>query len=113
MSVLTEKLAAYGVDIPVTLERFVGDENLYETCFKMLLNEKGFDELGRNIADKDYEKAFNSAHALKGVVSNMGLSPLHHSIAVMVEALRARDYSNLDDQYAEMQRQLEIVKGMI
>jgi len=99
MSELTDRLSAYGADMTGALERFVGDEALYEQCFGMFLEDPGFTQLGEALEKKDYTGAFNAAHTLKGVAGNLGLTPLYDAVCAIVEPLRHQDYSRLSAQY--------------
>lgn len=113
MASLIEQLADYGVNIPLTLERFVGNEELYRTCLMMLLDDKNLEIIGQSLKEKDYEEAFNAAHALKGVVGNLGLTPLFNATSVLVEALRGKEYGELDGQYEELCHQFETVRQIL
>lgn len=105
MSRLIEKLTEYGADITGILERFLEDEELYESCIETFYSDTGFNNLGIAILNKQYDAAFNYAHTLKGVTGNMGLTPLYNSIVVLVEALRNKDYSQVEMQYTDMMKE--------
>jgi hypothetical protein len=56
------------------------------------------EQLEKQLADKDYAAAFETAHTLKGMYSNLSLTPLTQPITEMTELLRRRkdtDYSAL------------------
>lgn len=99
MSTLTNHLAAAGADMRGALERFIGDEALYEECFRMFLEDSNFTALGCALSKKDYRAAFYAAHTLKGVAGNLGLTPLYNAICDVVESLRHQDYAHLDIRY--------------
>lgn len=105
MEPFTLKLVDYGADVDVALERFANDEGLYEKCFYMLLDDPNFVSLGTNIEAKDYEEAFKSAHALKGVVGNLELTPMYKAVSEITEALRTGEYNDLDAMYARVQEE--------
>lgn len=94
-----DRLSAWGVDLPATMERFLDDRELYLDCLHTFFDDPGFGQLGDAIQKKDYEAAFTAAHTLKGVSGNLGLTPLFDAICAIVEPLRAHDYSDLDRQY--------------
>jgi len=102
MSILIKKLLDYGADIQGIMERFLKDEDLYKSCITTFYEDSGFQDLGICISNKQYDAAFNYAHSLKGVSGNMGLTPLYNLIVVLVEALRNKDYSQIDRQYADV-----------
>lgn len=112
MSAFTDKLATYGVNLTITMERFAGDEALYEQCLYILLDDKNFPGLGQSIEAQNYEDAFAAAHALKGVVGNLGLTPMYSAICEIVESLRSNKYDTLHLQYDKIMKEYDIVKSL-
>lgn len=117
MSELTERLAAYGVDVPLTLERFVDDEVMYAQCLDLFINDKAFPELGYALDARDYKTAFEKSHSLKGVSANLGLQPLYELISEIVEPLRTAasnepDINALNAQYKKVLDGLERVRAL-
>ncbi|MEG2000445.1 MAG: Hpt domain-containing protein [Evtepia sp.] len=110
MDGILEQLKEYGADIDGTMGRFLGDIDLYRTCFTTFLDDEAFAQLGAALAEDDYAKAFESAHTLKGIIGNMGLTPLYEVICKIVEDLRKNDYFDLQAYYAEVIDQLGILK---
>jgi len=81
-------LREYGADVEGTLERFMGDKGLYNQCLYMLFDDENFNKLLDATNSLDVSGAFSAAHALKGAVANLGLTPLFNSISALVEVLR-------------------------
>ncbi len=108
-SELLSRLSDYGVDLSSTMERFVGNEELYQKCFDMFLSDDNMRLLAEALSRQDYEAAFNAAHTLKGITANMGFAPLLKPVSALVEALRAGDHTNLDAQYAAVAAEYEKV----
>ncbi|MEG2851988.1 MAG: Hpt domain-containing protein [Hydrogenoanaerobacterium sp.] len=109
---IIEKLREYGADMDGAMARFLDDVDLYEACFSSFLSDRAFSMLGEAIAEKDYKKAFECAHTLKGITSNMGLSPLCTVVYSIVDDLRAANYSSLEASYSELTAQLELLKKL-
>ena len=90
---------AYGADYNSTMARFMGNEAMYVKFLDMLFKDDNLDKLGTALGQQDYEAAFAAAHTLKGVVGNMGLTPLFNAVCAIVESLRKRevpeDYNGL------------------
>ena len=86
-----KEFEAYGADFQVTMERFVGNETIYLKLLDMLFADTNLQQLGDALRAGDMESAFQAAHTLKGVVGNMGLTPLYNAVCVMVEPLRAKE----------------------
>ncbi|MEG1427094.1 MAG: Hpt domain-containing protein [Oscillospiraceae bacterium] len=113
MSELLEKLRKDGADIEGAMDRFLGDTELYETCFSLFLQDEAFGKLGEALAEKDDQKAFEYAHTLKGVTGNMGLTPLYQAICSMVEDLRQKEHSHLAEYYKDILLQLKKLQKLV
>ena len=77
-----EMFEAYGADYHSTMARFMGNEAMYMKFLDMLFKDDNLEKLV-------YEEALSAAHTLKGVVGNMGRTPLFHAVCAVVEPLRA------------------------
>ncbi|MEG2381431.1 MAG: Hpt domain-containing protein [Oscillospiraceae bacterium] len=106
-------LKEYGADVESAMIRLMDDSELYEDCTRAFVHDSAFAELGKAIAEKDYENAFNSAHTLKGVAANLSLAPMVETISVMVEDLRSGVHDNLEMQYSALIKQLEKLKEIL
>lgn len=87
---MQEILEAYGVDYQTTMDRFMGNEKLYLRLLDMLFADTNLEKLGTALEAGDLPSAFEAAHTLKGVVGNMGLTPLYQAVCAIVEPLRAK-----------------------
>lgn len=87
-----EIFEAYGADYDETMKRFMGNEGMYLRLLDMLFEDDTLQKLGRSIEEGDLAGSFEAAHALKGVVGNMGLTPYYEAISAIVEPLRAREW---------------------
>lgn len=103
----------YGADINTAIDRFMGDEELYETCIKIFVADSNFIGLKKSIDAQNYTEAFEHAHALKGVSANLSLTPLYDKICVVVEALRADQYDYLDAQFCDIETSLNDLKNIL
>ena len=79
---------AYGADYSATMNRFMGNEAMYLRFLDMLFEDESLRQLGEALEAKDAASAFAAAHTLKGVVANMGLTPLYRAVCILVEPLR-------------------------
>ena len=81
-----------------TMARFIGNEAMYRKFLGMLFQDENLQKLGDALEGGDMQAAFEAAHTLKGVVGNMGLTPLYEAVCAIVEPLRAKtevDYAAL------------------
>ncbi|MEG2159397.1 MAG: Hpt domain-containing protein, partial [Clostridia bacterium] len=76
MDKIIECLKEYGADIDGAMGRFIGDTDLYKSCFSTFIADDAFLKLGEALNAMDYDMAFEYAHSLKGTTGNMGLTPL-------------------------------------
>ena len=93
-----EKLRNFGADVDDGLMRCMNKEDFYLMLIKRSLSDPKLSQLEQQINTKDYCSAFETAHALKGMYSNLSLTPLTIPISKMTELLRSEtdtDYSAL------------------
>ena len=97
-----EKLENWGCDVTGAMERFLEDEELYLTCLLAVTEDSNFETLGEALQEQNIEQAFESSHTLKGVLANMGLSPMFLLAEQIVEPLRKGSFENVMDSYEEL-----------
>ena len=93
-----ETLRESGADVDAGLKRCMNNEAFYLRLVPMALNDAGFEKLGAAVSAHDLDAAFEAAHALKGVLGNLSLTPLYEPVCEMTELLRARteaDYAGM------------------
>lgn len=96
------KLKEYGCDVDGALIRMLDDKEFLLQCMKAAIDEDEYELLGAALAENDVTKAFELAHAIKGVTANVGLNPLMNKVALIVEPLRAGNMTGLNDEYTDM-----------
>lgn len=110
-----DSLNSLGVDLDETLERFVGNEDLYFKCLNKFLSDKNFSHLMEAIKDEDPAEAFEAAHALKGVSANLGLDNLYEQMKIITEVFRAGslkyDPENFENIKLEYKRAMHTIEG--
>ncbi|SEQ04379.1 Hpt domain-containing protein [Lachnospiraceae bacterium NE2001] len=84
-------LKEYGANVDEGLTRCMGNEALYLKLVGTITAEPKFDKLKECIDAKDLDGAFENAHALKGVVGNLSLTPLYDPLVDITDHLRARE----------------------
>ncbi len=106
-----DSLRAYGADVDAGLARCMGKEDLYLRLCGYVLADTNFEQLSNSLKANDLDAAFEAAHALKGMLGNLELTPMLAPVLEITELLRARtemDYSKLLGQIAEAKRGLEL-----
>ena len=77
-----------GCDIRGALRRMLDDEDFYLECLTSVCSEENFYVLRQRLIDGQTKDAFDCAHALKGVLANLGLTPMFDKVVEIVEPLR-------------------------
>ena len=96
--ITVKKLKELGCDTDKGLERCLGNEDFYLEFVPDALKKERYEKLEALIKNKDLDAAFETAHGLKGILTNLSLDPLTEPVSEMTELLRARtdtDYSGL------------------
>ena len=93
-----DALRQIGVQPEEGLTRCMNNEEFYLTLVKMVPEDAGFQKLQESLEKNDLDGAFEAAHALKGVLGNLSLTPLQEPVQEITELLRSRtemDYEPL------------------
>ena len=91
-------LQQFGADTAQGLGRCMNNEAFYLRLVNMGLDDASFSKLEEAVKNGDKKTAFEAAHALKGVLGNLSLTPLYTPVSEMTELLRAgkdADYSSM------------------
>ena len=110
-----EALRRYGANVDEALARCFQNEAFYLRLVGMIVQDTNLEKLKEALAAGDTDKAFEAAHALKGVLANLALTPVLTPVSEITELLRARtqtDYApllaDIEARYAEL---MEIVRS--
>lgn len=99
-----DNLVELGANVGEGVARCMGKEDFYLKLVNMVVADDGYERLKAAIEAHDLDEGFERAHALKGAVSNVSLTPLLEPISEMTELLRDRsdiDYSDLVNKMFE------------
>ena len=86
-----EMLKKFGADTEDGLKRCMNNEAFYLRLVNMGLADRNFDRLAAAVEAGRAGEAFEAAHALKGVMGNLSLTPLYEPLSKLTEALRGKD----------------------
>ena len=86
-----EKLKLFGADTQAGLGRCINNETFYLRLVNMSLADKNFDALEAAVNAGDNKAAFEAAHALKGSLGNLALTPILRPVEELTELLRHAD----------------------
>lgn len=110
MDEFINRLKENGVDVDGALERFMNNAAMYKKFLKKFENDPNYEALKSAIEEKDTQKAFTAAHTLKGVCSNLSLTPLFNAVAKQTEYFREDKF---EEGAALMPQVDEAYKNMI
>ena len=91
-----QALQDLGVNTKDGMARCLNNEQFYFRMVTKALGDDSCEKLAAAIEANDLDKAFELAHALKGVMGNLALTPIYDPVSEMLELLRSRtqmDYS--------------------
>ena len=100
-----DALRSYGANVDEGLGRCMGMESLYLRLVNMVPSEGNFAKLEEGLASRDWDKAFEAAHALKGVLGNLSLTPLYDPAVKLTELLRPKQACDYKPFYEELLKQ--------
>ena len=86
-----EALRAFGANTADGMERCLNDEPFYLEMVAMTLSDGNFDALAAAMDAGDVRAAFTAAHALKGAIGNVALTPVYEPLCALTELLRGKD----------------------
>ncbi len=99
-----DALKSYGADTQTGLGRCLNNEAFYLRLVGKAVAEPGFEKLSEAVAAGDRQAAFEAAHALKGVMANLALTPVLEPVVEITELLRADAEADYPALVAEILR---------
>lgn len=107
-----ERLRLWGCDIDEALKRTLDDEEFYISLIAEYKDTLELDKLRALIAGGRMQEAYDIAHSLKGVIGNLGLTPMYTIVSTIVEQLRNGRCKGLDkyaDELIEKKKELDYI----
>ena len=108
-----ENLKAYGADVAEGLGRCLNNEEFYISLIMSIIPDTRIEELEAAIAAEDLDKAFEIAHALKGMYANLALTPLTIPVTEATELLRSRTHTDYSGCIAELKKQKAALNALM
>lgn len=105
-----EQLRTFGANTDEGLKRFMNMTEFYIKMVTKALSDNAAKKLAEAVNAKDYDKAFELAHAMKGVYGNLSLTPIYVPVCQITEHLRKKedmDYSELVKVICDKTAELE------
>ena len=107
-----EALKQAGIDYEKGVQRFMGDEPLYQLVLTTFLQDETLEMASRQFSDKDYGALLRSAHAIKGASGNADMVALYAASSALVLQLRMQqpDDNAISDGFVAFERAYITVK---
>ncbi len=104
-----DSLRGFGANVDEGLERCMGMEDFYLEMIELGLSDERFESLGKVLDSGNMDEAFETVHALKGVIGNLALTPLYETICEITEHLRAKDAIDYTPLYSKLIEQRKAI----
>ncbi len=103
------------VDLDTGLSRVRGNQMLYNRMLGMFLNSQEFDKMEEFLQEKDYEKAGEVAHAIKGMTGNLALTKVFETSTRLMNEFRQgiADEGAIAEYREALVRTREIVEKIV
>ena len=102
-----DALRSYGANVDEGLGRCMNNEALYTRFVGKCMEDSNFGKLKEALDQEDWTGAFEAAHALKGVLGNLSLTPIYEPVQKLTDLLRPREACD----YKELLEQILKAKG--
>lgn len=109
---LNELENVINIDIKSSLARFGNIESFYIKYLKKIVEDRNFEKIGIGIEQKDIKMISESAHTLKGVTGNLGLTKLFEISQELTKAKNLSEEKILalyEELKVEMEKTREIL----
>lgn len=80
-----------GINVDEAMQRFMNNEQLWIKFLKKFKADMSYENLVKAIEAKEWNKAFEAAHTLKGITGNLALSRLHELVSRQTDYLRGEN----------------------
>ena len=108
-----DALKEFGANTEEGLTRCMGMEEFYIQLVGTMLEDANFEKLDAAVEAGDAASAFEAAHALKGALGNLSLTPISDPVSEITERLRGQEtMPDLSDLFPKYKEALERLKAM-
>lgn len=97
-----EKLRTFGANADEGLHRCMNNEAFYLRLIDRAMQDNTIGQLKEAVEAGNLERGFELAHALKGTMGNLSLTPISRPVEEITELLRARTQTDYAPLLAEI-----------
>ena len=107
-----DALRSFGANVDEGLARCLDNEAFYLRLVGLAVEDTCFKVLADAIQSGDKTTAFDAAHALKGSLGNLSLTPLYTPMAQLTELLRNGQEADCSALLTEIQNQRDALLAL-
>lgn len=96
-SKLFEALKQVGVEVDKTISRFMDNSEIYIMFLKRFPDEDRITPIRNAVSEWDFEKLSQTAHKLKGVSANLGMTELSEAAHRLELLAKEKSDENIED----------------
>ena len=109
-----DALKAYGANTEEGLARCLNNEAFYLKMVGMMKDDAHAQALTNAVAEGNLQAAFEAAHALKGSLANLALTPALDAVTDILEPLRRREErADYPEMAARVQKEMDRLQTII
>ena len=108
-----DALRAFGADVDDGLARCMNKEDFYLRMVGKAAEVTYVDDLEAALNEGDVKKAFECAHALKGVYANLSLTPLYTPSSDLTELLRTGSMERYEPSLSALKQKAGELKELL
>lgn len=108
-----KELIDAGINLECIDQCFGGKEEVYYRFLYKFFEDKDYIRFRELMEQQRYEEVFNSAHAIKGVSGNLGMTRIYEYLVIIVEKLRNSNIDDLDIIYDKIEIECDKLQGIL
>jgi HPt (histidine-containing phosphotransfer) domain-containing protein len=107
-----DALRRYGANTEEGLGRCLNNEAFYLRLVNMAIDDAGFEKLASAAEAGDAKAVFEAAHALKGSLGNLALTPVYAPVAELTELVRGGQAADCTALLEEIRKQRDALNAL-
>lgn len=95
---LFSALQKLNVDVNGTVERFVGNDDIYVQFLKEFSETDRFPDIYKALGSRETDKLIMHVHKLKGVAGNLGMKNIYTAAEEVIQQLKNGSYDGTEEK---------------
>lgn len=110
---IIDRLIQWGCNVQGAMPRFLNSTDMYCLLLRSVPEQDDFEALGNALNAGDKTATFEKAHALKGVLANMSLTPMYTEVCEIVELLRSGTMEGVSSHYEKLMQEKTVLQDIL